>query len=239
MNPLIYAFNLILYQPLFNALVLLYEYLPGHDFGAAIIVLTLAIRIIFYPLANQAIRSQKAMSEIQPKIAEIQKKYKDNKEEQMKATMELYRQAKINPFSGCLPLLIQLPILIALYRVFWRGFQPEQISFLYSFIPHPGQINASFLGLINLDHPNIYMAFLAGALQFVQTKMTTPKAQPKDSASQFGAMMQKQMLYFFPILTVFILWGLPSAIGLYWIATTVFSIVQQYFVFKKMPKTVT
>jgi YidC/Oxa1 family membrane protein insertase len=230
-------FNAILYQPLFNVLVALYVYLPGHDFGVAIIVLTLLIRIIFYPLGSQAIRSQKALSEIQPKIAEIQKKYKDKKEEQMKATMEVYQKAKINPFSGCLPLLIQLPILIALYRVFWRGFQPEQISFLYNFIPNPGQIDPNFLGMINLSHPNIYMAFLAGALQFFQSKMITPPSTSGKGASPLGGMMQKQMLYLFPVFTVFILWGLPSAIGLYWIATTIFSIIQQYLVFKKIPAT--
>lgn len=237
MNFLISLFNTILYQPLFNILVLLYLYLPGHDFGIAIIILTVLIKLIFYPLGGQAIRSQKNLSELQPKIEEIQKKYKDNKEQQVQATLELYKKEKINPFSGCLPLLIQLPILIALYQVFWRGFQAEQMSYLYSFVQNPGAIDPGFLGLINLSEPNIILTILAGITQFIQSKMALPKNQikAKGNAPGMAGMMQKQMLYFFPILTVFILWNLPSAVGLYWVTTTIFSIAQQYFIFKKAP----
>ncbi|MDI6591511.1 MAG: YidC/Oxa1 family membrane protein insertase [Patescibacteria group bacterium] len=227
------AFNLILYQPLFNALILLYEYLPGHDFGLAVIFLTVAMRMIFYPLMVQSIKSQKALSELQPKIQEIQKKYKDDREKQAKAMIEIYQKEKINPFSGCLPLFIQLPILIALYRVFWQGLQPEQLFLLYSFVPHPGVINPTFFGFLNLSQPSLVLALLAGISQFFQTKMISPKIKQKKGGSQFSEMFQKQMLYFFPIFTVFILWRLPAALSLYWLVTTLFSIFQQYLVFKK------
>ena len=235
MNFFVNAFNLILYQPLFNALVLLYQYLPGHDFGVAVVVLTILIKVAFYPLGTIAIRSQKNLSDLQPKLKEIQQKYKDDKERQAKETMALYQREKINPFSGCLPLLIQLPILFALYSLFWKGLQPEQITFLYGFVANPGLIDPSFLGAIDLSKPNVILALLAGISQFVQSKMTLPKNQASRSAgtSQFGDMMQKQMLYFFPGFTVLILWNLPSAIGLYWLTSTVFSIIQQYLVFKK------
>jgi len=235
MNILTVLFNAILYQPLFNALVLLYIYLPGHDFGIAVIILTLVIKLIFYPLGTLAIKNQKVLTDLQPKIQEIQKKYKDDKEKQMRLTMELYQKEKINPFSGCLPLLIQLPILIALYRVFWRGLQPAEMSFLYSFVPNPGPIKAGFLGLINLATPNIFLAILAGITQFLQVKMLTPKNQPKTQGknTQFSDMLQKQTLYFFPLSTVVILWWLPSAIGLYWVVTTIFSIIQQYLILRK------
>jgi len=235
MELLINAFNLILYQPLFNALVLLYEYLPGQDFGIAVIVLTVLIRIIFYPLGVTAIKSQKALVELQPKLKEIQEKYKSDKEKQVKAMMELYQKEKINPFSGFLPLLIQLPILIALFQVFWKGFGPERMTLLYSFVPHPGQIDPTFLGILNLATPSIILAFFAGITQFIQTKMITskaPKVKQKEGMAQFSDILQKQMLYFFPILTVFILWKLPAAIGLYWTVTTLFSIAQQYFILK-------
>jgi YidC/Oxa1 family membrane protein insertase len=236
MDTLINAFNVILYQPLFNALVLLYQYLPGHDFGVAVIALTVIIRLIFYPLMVQSIKSQKSLSELQPKIQEIQSKYKNDKEKQARATMELYQKEKVNPFGGCLPLLIQLPILIALYRVFWQGFQPEAMGMLYNFVPHPGTIDPTFLGIINLGQASLVLAVLAGITQFFQTKMITPKTQPRKEEgqmAQFSGMMQKQMLYFFPILTVFILWKLPAAIGLYWIITALFSIMQQHLIFKK------
>ena len=234
MDFFINAFNLILYQPLFNALVLLYEYLPGHDFGVAVIVLTVIIRIVLYPLMVKSIKSQKILSELQPKIQEIQNKYKNNKERQTKEMMELYQKEKINPFGGCLPLLLQLPILIALYRVFWQGLQPEAMSLLYSFIPNPGTIDSTFLGLINLAAPSLLLAFLAGITQFFQSKMLMPKTKrikEGGQMAQFSNMMQKQMLYFFPIFTVFILWKLPAAIGLYWIITSLFSILQQYLIY--------
>ncbi len=114
-------FNLILYQPLLNFLILLYIYLPGHDFGVSVIVLTVVVKLILSPTSIKALRSQKKMAEIQPRLSEIQEKYKEDKEKQSRATMELYKEAKVNPFSGCFPLLIQLPILIALYQVFLGG----------------------------------------------------------------------------------------------------------------------
>ena len=121
MDLLISIFNTFLYRPLFNVLILFYQYVPGHDFGLAVIILTILIKLIFYPLGIKAIKSQKELSGLQPKIKEIQEKYKDNKEQQTKEVMALYKKERINPFSGCLPLLIQLPVLLALYRVFWRG----------------------------------------------------------------------------------------------------------------------
>jgi len=239
MDLLINVFNVILYQPLFNALVLLYQYLPGRDFGIAVIALTIIIRLVLYPLMVQSIKSQKALSELQPKIQEIQSKYKQNKERQARLTMELYKKEKINPFGGCLPLLIQLPLLIALYRVFWKGLQPEAMDSLYGFVPNPGIIDPTFLGIINLAEASLVLAVLAGITQFFQTKMITPKtSKPKsgDQMSQFSGMMQKQMLYFFPVFTVFILWKLPAAIGVYWIITALFSILQQYLIFKPRTK---
>lgn len=231
-------FNIFLYRPLFNVLVFLYEYLPGYDFGVAVIVLTIIIRFLLYPLMTQSIKSQKLLSDLQPKIQEIQSKYKNEKERQGQAMMELYKKEKINPFGGCLPLLIQLPILIALYQVFWKGLRPEQLNNLYSFVHSPGQIDPFFLGIINLGEASIVLAFLAGITQFFQTKMMTPKTkkaqQGGDQMAKFSDMMQKQMLYLMPIFTVFILWKLPAALAVYWIITALFSIAQQYLIFRKI-----
>ena len=236
-------FNIVLYQPLFNALVFLYQYLPGNDFGVAVIVLTILIRLVLYPLGTKGIRAQKALSVLQPKMKEIQTKFKHDREKQSRAMMDLYKKEKINPLSGCLPLLIQLPIIIALYRVFWKGLQPEQLAYLYSFVPSPGVIDSTFLGMIDLAVPCIALAFLAGILQFFQAKTMTPHlsaSTPKGEGSmgQFSNMMQKQMLYFFPVFTVLILWRLPSAIGLYWIVFTLFAIIQQHFTLKESHKVI-
>jgi YidC/Oxa1 family membrane protein insertase len=230
-------FNIILYRPLFNVLILLYQYLPGQDFGVAIIILTILIRILFYPLSSKAIKSQKTLQDLQPKLQEIQKKYKDDKEKQTRVLMELYQKANINPFSGCLPLLIQLPILIALYQVLRRGLAPGEMLNLYSFVPNPGEINSTFLGLVNLGEPSIILAALSAILQFFQTKMLTPampQADKKDAMTYFSNIFQKQALYVFPILTFFILLRLPSAIGLYWLVSTIFSMLQQYFIVKRI-----
>ncbi|MFC1789441.1 YidC/Oxa1 family membrane protein insertase [Patescibacteria group bacterium] len=255
MSSIINFFNLILYQPLFNALVLLYLYLPGQDFGVAVIVLTLIIRFLLYPLMAQSLRSQKTMSALQPKIQEIQQRCKGDKAKQSKEMMELYKKEKFNPFSGCFPILLQLPILIAIYQVFWRGFQMENMTqWLYNFVPNPGIINQTFLGIIDLSKgattqvdektiyliPNIVLILLAGVSQFIQSKMmvsSNPASKNKSGQmGQFSQVMQKQMLYFLPFFTVIILWRLPSAIGLYWIVTTLFSIAQQYLIFKKPKK---
>lgn len=231
LDTLIEVFNTVLYQPLFNALILLYNYIPGHDFGIAVIVLTLIIRLILYPTTAKSIKSQKDISKIQPKIKEIQEKYKDDKEKQAQETMKLYQEENINPFSGCLPLLVQLPILIGLFRVFWRGFASEQMSYLYSFVANPGTINQTFLGLVDLSNPEPLLAILAGIFQFIQTKnMQQNGPQTQEDDSGFKAIFQKQMVYLFPIFTVVIVWSLPSAIALYWITSTLFMIGQQYYI---------
>lgn len=232
-------FNIVLYQPLFNALVFLYQYLSGHDFGIAIILLTIIIRIILYPSMVKALKSQKALTELQPKIKQIQEEFKNDRERQARETLALYKKEKINPFGGLLPLFIQLPILIALYRVFWKGFEANELNNLYSFVPKPEQIDPNFLGgLINLAAPSLFLAILSGLVQFIQTWYQN-KLSPKllsGKTDQFSGIMQKQMLYFFPLFTIFILWKLPSAIGLYWITTSLFSVIQQYIIFKSNAK---
>ena len=229
-------FNAVLYQPLLNFLLLLYVYLPGHDFGVAVIVLTLIIKIILFPVSQKGIRSQKALSALQPKIKEIQEKYKGEKEKQSRAMMELYQKSKINPLSGCLPLLLQLPILLALYQVFLKGLDAATLkASLYRFIPYPAAMNFTFLGIVNLAHPNIFIALLAGLFQYFQSKISLVKnispSSPKKGG--FSSALQNQMTYLLPFFTVFIVWKFGSIIGLYWIANTLFSIGEYYIISKK------
>ncbi len=240
MEIIINTFKLVLYQPLFNALILLYQYLPGRDFGLAVIVLTILIRLALYPLMAQSIRSQEALTKLQPKIKEVQQKYKTEPEKQAREMMELYKKEKINPFSSFLPLLIQLPILIALFQVFMvfkDGLDPSELTILYPFVPPPDILKEpTFFGLINLTKPSLFLAVLAGISQFFQTKMFTPKMKKTKTPGQmteFSEIIQKQTLYLFPIFTVVVLSPLPAAIGFYWIVTSLFSIGQQYLIFKK------
>lgn len=212
---------------------MLYKYLPGNDFGIAIIVLTLVIKFLLYPSSLKSLKSQKALQEIQPEIEKIQKKYKDDRAAQGKALMELYKTRKVSPFSGCLPLLFQLPILIALFRVFWGGLGTEQMKYLYSWVSASSQIDPTFLGIIDLSQPNPVLAILAGVSQFFQSKIMSPKKSNPGSKPGFANIFQKQMLYIFPIITIFIVWRLPSAIALYWLVSTLFSTIQTILVFKK------
>jgi len=232
-------FNQIFYQPLLNLLFLLYQLLPGKDFGMAVILLTILIKILLYPLNLKSIRSQKTISELEPKIREIKEKFKDNKEKILKETFEFYQKEKINPLSGFFLILIQIPILFALYKVFLRGvFEPQ---YLYAFLPSPGEIKPYFFN-INLTKPDFLLAFLAGIFHFLQARLFTPlnskhltgftlKSGAKTKKiSQFSEIFQKQMLYFFPVFTFFILLKIPSAIALYLIVSTTFSILQTFYV---------
>lgn len=227
MSVFTFLYNEILYRPLFNGLIFLYN-IAGHDFGIAIIILTLVIRGLLYPLSQKAIKSQKEMQELQPKIKEVQQKYKGDREKQSLALMALYKEHKVNPASGCFPILIQLPILFALFSVFRHGFDPSRLSALYSFVANPGVINPVFLGLIDLSKKSLVLALFAGVTQFIQTKMITPKS-PKEGSIDFAGMMSKQMLYIFPVLMVYIGYSVPGGLALYWVVFNIFAIVQQYF----------
>ena len=148
-----FLFNELVYQPIYNFLIFVYNIVPFQDFGIAIIIVTVAIKAVLIPLSRKQIESQKRMQEMQPRIKEIQNKYKNDKEKQSRALMEFYKENKVNPFSGCLPMIVQLIVLIAIYRVLFNISQNKLLadsSLLYSFIHNPGQINHMFLNIIDL-----------------------------------------------------------------------------------------
>src|SRR3989344_4507521 len=153
----------IFYRPLLNGLVFFTSVLPGRDLGLAVILLTLIIKIITFPLTHKMLHTQKKMKKIEPEIKKIYSENKD-KEKQAHALMALYKAHGVSPFSGFLALLIQMPLLVALYQVFWKGI-PFPGSELYSFIAAPDQVNTLFLGFIQLMQPNMWLAALAGVFQ--------------------------------------------------------------------------
>ena len=224
-------YNELLYRPLFNLTVFLYNIIPGNDFGLAIIGLTVLIRLFFLPLTIKTVLSQRALAKINPQIKEIKEKYKKDSSAQSAAILKLYKDNKINPVAGCLPLLIQLPILIALYQAFIAGFKPENLTLLYGFIQNPGFIKEMFLGVINIAKPNFIMTLGASALQFIQARqsLTANRGQNSDLSKEMAA-LNSQMLYFFPILIIIIGWNLPAGLMLYWITTTVLSITEQAYI---------
>ncbi len=235
--------HLVIYQPLYNALVFLYNVIPGQDFGVAIIGLTLILKIFMIPLSRKQIESQKRLQELQPKIKELQKKYKHDKEQQTKKLMGLYKETKTNPFGGCLPMIFQLVFLIAIYHVLFNISKANlviQPDVLYSFIPNPGTVKNMFLGIVDLSHPSIPLAILAATAQYIQSKMMmakTPSGLEKkdDSHPDFAQMMSKQMLYLGPIITLVIGTQFAAGLSLYWLVSILFAIVQQLHIEKQLP----
>ncbi|MEK9158368.1 MAG: YidC/Oxa1 family membrane protein insertase [Patescibacteria group bacterium] len=204
--------------------------MPAHDLGLAIIVLTVIIRLLFFPLSIKSQRSQKALNAISPHIQALKEKHKDNQAAQGEAMMKLYKEHNINPIAGCLPILIQLPILIALYQAFIAGLKPESLSLLYPFVHNPGVVNPIFIGFLSLTGRNIILAVVAGLLQFLQAKQSANYMKTSGvGANPQMAALNKQMLYFFPIMIVVIGWNLPAGLILYWITTTAFSIGEQFY----------
>lgn len=229
-------FTIIFYQPVLNLLVFFYNILPGHDIGLVIVALTITIKLILWPLSQRALKSQQAISRLQPKIKELQKQYKDNKEEQGKAMMALYREEKVNPTSSCLPLLVQLPFLWAVFRVFRDGLSNKSLALVYPFINRPELLETVSFGIIDLAKPSILLAILTGLAQYFQAKTATrqnPPASGGGQAEELASMMNKQMLYFMPVMTIAICWSLPSGLALYWFLSSVLTVLQQMYWFKK------
>jgi YidC/Oxa1 family membrane protein insertase len=233
-------FESFFYQPILNLLVFLYNIFG--ELGIAILLLTILIKLVLFPLSRKSIKSQKALQDLQPKIEEIKEKNKGNQQATSIALMALYKENKVNPFSSCLPLLLQLPFFIAIFRVFKDGFAQDHLDLLYNFVSVPagGVIDTITLGGFDLAEKSIFLAVLAGLAQFWQAKMmSTKKPEVKTKGSKdesMTAIMNKQMLYVMPLVTVFIGESFPAGLTFYWFLTTLLTALQQKIVFKGAEK---
>ena len=230
-------YNAIFYQPIYNGLVFLMLLLPWADAGVIIILCTVIVRLVLFPLSQKSIKTQLKMKEIGPELEAIKAKYKD-KQEQAKKTMEFYKQKGINPFAGFFAILIQFPIIISLYWVFkGGGISTVEPTLLYSFIHLPTHsVSMIFLGFVNLAKSNIVFALLAAVTQFFQAQIITP-TQPKpvpgaekSLGNDLARSMTFQSKYVFPVLIFFIAYAVSAAVSLYWIVSNLFSIGQELFV---------
>lgn len=229
-------FHFLFYQPLYNALVFLSTLVPNGDIGLAIVLLTILVKVVLFPLFQKATETQMAIKQIEPQMAELKEKYKDDQETQAKKILELYRTNKINPLTSIGALFVQIPIILALFLVFKGNFVFEAKE-LYSFISLPASISLYFLGLINITSKSLILALLAGVTQYIQTALTLPKIKTKEAAGKnfkddFARSMSLNMRYFMPVLVGYIAWSLSSAIALYWITSNVFAIGQEYYLRK-------
>lgn len=233
-----------LITPLTTALLFFYRVL-GENLGLAIIVLTLALRVLLFPLSMPSLRSLKAQQELKPQLDKLKKKHKNNRQALAMAQMELYKTRGVNPLAGCLPQILQLVILIALYRVFISNLQN-------------GGLNNQFLFWdLSRRDPYFILPVAAAAAQFVLSKMMLPavsqehevahnlskakiasdrKIASKAKEGDFAAALQKQNLTLFPILTLFFGLQFPAGLMLYWFVSTLLQIPQQWLVLRSKTK---
>ena len=224
-----YLYNLILYRPLLNSLVFIYNILPLHDLGVAIVLLTILIRLILFPLFHKSARHQAKLQKIQPHLKKINETHKNDAEKKVQATMALYREHEINPFAPFLLLLIQLPILIALYQIFSDILHPDILNSLYPWVHPPADLNPTFLGLINLGKSSMVVAVLVALAQFAQMGLSF--TAPAGSKTRTEKITQRATVYLIPIfLFLFVFTNLPAAVNLYWLTTTLFSAGQQIII---------
>jgi YidC/Oxa1 family membrane protein insertase len=254
--------HLFLYQPLVNALIFLYQVL-FQNLGAAIIVLTLFIRGLLIPLTLPSLRASRKIQELAPELEKLKKKHQNDRQALAKAQMELYQKHGANPAAGCLPQIIQLIVLIALFQAFRQVLYTNgevidrlnQVLYSHLRLPEGSQINTQFFYL-DLTKPDVFrppenwplpslpgiFLLAAAVVQFLSSKMMLPAAQQAkkkaaktpESADDMAAAMQTQMLYFFPLMTIMIGFTFPSGLVLYWFTFSLFTVFQQYFLKKKV-----
>jgi YidC/Oxa1 family membrane protein insertase len=217
----------------------LYNIVPGHDVGLVILIITLLVRLVLYPLTSASIKAQQSLQSLQPKLDELKKKHAGDQQALAQATMELYKHNKVNPFASCLPLILQIPILIALYTVLRAGLASTNIAeTLYPFVHNPGTINPVSLGFFNLLNASYVLAILAGLAQYLQARGMSQRLPPKVAGEggkdeSMMVMMNKQMLYFMPAMTAIIGFRLPGGLSLYWFFGTLLMVGQQYLLNRK------
>ena len=225
------VWDLIVMQPVINVLIVMTHYL-GNNFGLAIIALTVIVNLAIWPLSRKQMHAQKAMQELQPKLQELQKKYGKDRTQMAQEQMRLYREAGMSPAGCMLPMLIQMPVWIALYQSIMLALavSPEGLlnlaRFLYSWpvVYSILPLSKDFLWL-DLAKPDLTLALLVGATMWLQQKMSTPTAaDPRQQAQS------QMMLWMMPLMFAFLALSFPSGLSLFWVASSVVRIVMQYYV---------
>ena len=232
-------FSVTLYQPLYNGLVFLISIVPFADVGIAVVLLTLLVKLILFPFTHTSIKTQAKIKTIQPEIDKIKGELKNDKQEQARHVMQLYKDKGINPFSGVLLIIIQIPIILALYWVFFRGGLPEiNIDILYSFIEAPRMVNMDFIGLIDVSGRSIILAALAGISQYFQIKFSLPPMKERTESpslkDDLARSFQLQMRYVLPVFIFIFSYFISAAVALYWVTSNIFAIGQEIVIRRKI-----
>jgi len=226
------------YQPIYNILIFLIQYIPFHDLGLAIILLTIIIRTILLIPSQKGLKSQRKLQELQPKLNKLKEKYKDNQEQLAKETMALWKEHKVNPFGSCLPLIIQFPVLIALFYVIQSGLNPNNAYLLYDPLKNFdfSSINVLFLSILDLTKVNSFiLPIFVGSLQFLQMKLALMKTEKKtEKVKNEMETANQMMIYIMPVMIAVFTASVPAGVGLYWSVSTLYGIIQQIVVNKQV-----
>ncbi len=220
-------------------MVFLFDTLPFFDAGVIVILFTIIVKLLLFPLSKKASKTQLVIKEIQPEIVRIKKEFKDDPPEQARRTFALYKENDINPFSSILLMFIQIPIVLGLYFIFFKGGLPAINSeLLYSFIPVPDSVNMNFLGLIDISGRSALLAIFAGITSYIQIKISLPVLKARDGSEpnfkdELARSMNMQMRYVFPFIVFFIAYTISGAIALYWFTSNVFGIAQDKYLKRK------
>lgn len=240
-------FETLLTQPLYNGFVYLIDIMPGGDVGFAIIALTCIIRFLFYPVFASQIRSTMGMQAMQGELEEIKEKYKNDREQQSRLMLGLYKKYNVNPLSMFLSIFIQIPIFIALYFAFFQTTLPAiNTALLYPFVVVPELVNIHFLGVLNLALPhNLILVAVVGALQYLVMKLSVARTQNNTAAKNLPPeklmaqkMQQNMMLYMLPGIIAAVTYTTPAAVGLYFAAGSIISIGQEWLIRRQIAKKV-
>jgi YidC/Oxa1 family membrane protein insertase len=238
---MINLYNTYVFEPLYNGLIWLIDVLPFLDAGIIIVIFTVIVRVILFPLSKKAARTQIVMKALEPELNALKEKHKDDKQGQAVAIMGFYKKNGINPFSSILLLIIQLPIIFALYKIFYAtGLSAVNGDILYSFVAFPEHINVMFLGLIDVTQKSAILAVVAALSQFLQIHYAMPKAPAKTGKGgfqeDFARSMHVQMKYVFPVFILFIGYHAAGALAIYWTASNLFMIAQELYVRREIAK---
>ena len=237
-----YIWHTFFFDPVYNALVFFIDVIPGGDVGLAIIATVLLVKTILLPLSIKAVKTQKTMREIEPKLREIKEKHKDDRQQQAQAMMEVYREAGMNPLASLFLVFIQIPIIIALYFSVYSGggvaLPDINLEILYAFVSEPVAITMNFLGVIDITERSLLLALGAGITQYFHVHLTMPAPAPKEEGAapnfkdDFMRTMHTQMKYVMPLLITAVAYYISAAIALYFLVSNLVTIAQEFFVRK-------
>jgi YidC/Oxa1 family membrane protein insertase len=238
-----FIWHTFFFDPIYNGLVFFIDVIPGSDVGLAIVAITILVKFVLLPLSVKASRMQKMMRELEPKLADLKERHKDDREALARATMEVYKEAGINPFSGIFLMFIQIPIVIALYFSVYRGggvpLPGINVDLLYSFIPTPEAIDMIFLGFVDIAAKSLPLAVLAGATQFIHAQLSLPALPAKKEGvssmkDDFARSMHLNMRYVLPVMIGFIAYTLSASVALYFTVSNLFAIAQEFFIRRRV-----